>query len=77
MLLYSNLIDEVGKMEPEDYYGCVTGVRGLFIEVSGIRRRLSLRDPFAFPSETVAMSALPAAERWFASWSALWTNACC
>ena len=66
MLLYSNLIDEVGKMEPEDYYGCVTGVRGLFI-ASGA----------AFPSETVAMSALPAAERWFASWSALWTNACC
>ena len=44
MLLYSNLIDEVGKMEPEDYYGCVTGVRGLFIEVSGIRRRLSIGD---------------------------------
>lgn len=69
MLLYSNLIDEVGKMEPEDYYGCVTGVRGLFIEVSA--------SGAAFPSETVAMSALPAAERWFASWSALWTNACC
>ena len=31
-------------MEPEDYYGCVTGVRGLFIEVSGIRRRLSIGD---------------------------------
>ena len=44
MLLYSNLIDEIGKMEPEDYYGCVTGVRGLFIEVSGIRRRLSIGD---------------------------------
>lgn len=70
MLLYSNLIDEVGKMEPEDYYGCVTGRPAAFL------LRLAASGA-AFPSETVAMSALPAAERWFASWSALWTNACC
>ena len=44
MLLYSNLIDEVNKLEVEDYYGRVTGVKGLFIEVSGIRRQLSIGD---------------------------------
>ena len=44
MQLYSSLIDEINKLEPEEYFGCVTGVKGLFIEVSGIRHRLSIGD---------------------------------
>ncbi len=44
MNLYSGLIDEIKNIETENYFGCVTGVRGLFIEVSGIRRQLSIGD---------------------------------
>ena len=44
MNLYPTLIEEIKKLETEDYFGCVTGVRGLFIEVSGIRHKLSIGD---------------------------------
>ena len=44
MQLYSSLVNEITKIESEDYFGCVTGVRGLFIEVSGIRHQLSIGD---------------------------------
>lgn len=44
MLLYNNIISEIKKLEPAAYYGKVTGVQGLFIEVSGIRHQLSIGD---------------------------------
>ena len=42
--LIENILHEVNKLEEEAYFGKVTGVQGLFIEVSGIRTRLSIGD---------------------------------
>ncbi len=39
-----NIIHEVSKLNPDSYYGKVTGVQGLFVEVSGIAARLSIGD---------------------------------
>lgn len=44
MPIYADIIDTVKKMEPESYYGKVTAVQGLFVEVSGIRHNLSIGD---------------------------------
>lgn len=44
MALYENLIDEMKNFESDSYYGKVTAVQGLFIEVSGIRSTLSIGD---------------------------------
>ncbi len=43
-LLMENIIDEVKGLNTSSYYGQVTAVQGLFIEVSGIRARLSIGD---------------------------------
>ena len=43
-LLIDNIINEVDKLEPSSYYGKVTAVQGLFVEVSGIRSPLSIGD---------------------------------
>ena len=42
--LIGNILHEVNKLEEGAYFGKVTGVQGLFIEVSGIRTRLSIGD---------------------------------
>ena len=42
--LIENILHEVNKLEEGAYFGKVTGVQGLFIEVSGIRTRLSIGD---------------------------------
>ena len=39
-----NIIQEISKLETVSYYGKVTGVQGLFIEVSGIPIGLSIGD---------------------------------
>ncbi|MBE6458373.1 MAG: flagellum-specific ATP synthase FliI, partial [Alphaproteobacteria bacterium] len=39
-----NILQEVNKMDTASYYGKVTGVQGLFIEVSGILTKLSIGD---------------------------------
>lgn len=43
-LRLENIITEIEKMEPCTYYGRVTAVQGLFIEVSGIRAQLTIGD---------------------------------
>lgn len=43
-LLLDNINDEVNKLEDGAYYGKVTAVQGLFIEVSGIRTSLTIGD---------------------------------
>lgn len=42
--LFENILSEVDKLEPAAWYGKVTGVQGLFIEVSGIAAKLSIGD---------------------------------
>ena len=44
MTLYENITDAVGKLETDTYFGQVSAVQGLFIEVSGIRSNLSIGD---------------------------------
>ena len=39
-----NIIKEINKLPDSEYYGRVTAVQGLFIEVSGIRANLSIGD---------------------------------
>lgn len=43
-LLMQNIINSVNTLNGSAYYGQVTAVQGLFIEVSGIRTRLSIGD---------------------------------
>ena len=43
-LLMQNIINSVNALNGSAYYGQVTAVQGLFIEVSGIRTRLSISD---------------------------------
>ena len=43
-LLMQNIINSVNALKGAAYYGQVTAVQGLFIEVSGIRTRLSIGD---------------------------------
>ncbi len=43
-LLLDNINDEINKLEDGAYYGKVTAVQGLFIEVSGIRTSLTIGD---------------------------------
>lgn len=43
-LQFENIINEVNKLQSDAYYGKVTAVQGLFIEVSGIRSQLSIGD---------------------------------
>ena len=43
-LLMQNIINSVNALKGSAYYGQVTAVQGLFIEVSGIRTRLSIGD---------------------------------
>ena len=43
-LLMQNIINSVNALTSSSYYGQVTAVQGLFIEVSGIRSRLSIGD---------------------------------
>ena len=43
-LLMQNIINSVNTLNGSSYYGEVTAVQGLFIEVSGIRSRLSIGD---------------------------------
>ncbi len=43
-LLLENIIDEVNRFEPGAYFGRVTAVQGLFVEVSGIRSALTIGD---------------------------------
>lgn len=43
-LLLDNINDEVSKLDFSAYYGKVTAVQGLFIEVSGIRTTLTIGD---------------------------------
>lgn len=43
-LLWDNLSHEINRIEPAIYYGKVTGVQGLFVEVSGIHTDLSIGD---------------------------------
>ena len=40
----ANMLQELNKMDTASYYGKVTGVQGLFIEVSGILSQLSIGD---------------------------------
>ena len=40
----ANMLQELSKMDTASYYGKVTGVQGLFIEVSGILSQLSIGD---------------------------------
>ena len=40
----ANILQELNKMDTASYYGKVTGVQGLFIEVSGILSQLSIGD---------------------------------
>lgn len=42
--LLDNIINEINKLDESAYYGKVTAVQGLFIEVSGIRSDLSIGD---------------------------------
>ena len=42
--LLENIISEINKLDESNYYGRVTAVQGLFIEVSGIRSDLSIGD---------------------------------
>ena len=42
--LTDNILQEVEKLETAAYYGKVTGVQGLFIEVSGIPSGISIGD---------------------------------
>lgn len=42
--LFDNIIQEIAKIDPCIYYGQVTAVQGLFVEVSGIRSELSIGD---------------------------------
>lgn len=42
--LFDNIIQEIAKIDPSAYYGQVTAVQGLFVEVSGIRSELSIGD---------------------------------
>ncbi len=44
MTLYENISDAVQKLETDTYFGQVSAVQGLFIEVSGIRSNLSIGD---------------------------------
>ena len=39
-----NIVKEIKKLPTSEYYGRVTGVQGLFIEVSGIRCNMSIGD---------------------------------
>ena len=39
-----NIAKEVNKLPDSDYYGRVTAVQGLFVEVSGIRCNMSIGD---------------------------------
>ena len=39
-----NMLQELGKIDTASYFGKVTGVQGLFIEVSGILSQLSIGD---------------------------------
>lgn len=43
-LRLENIVNEINKLEPSAYYGRVTAVQGLFIEVSGIRSPLTIGD---------------------------------
>lgn len=43
-LLIQNIINSIDALNASAYYGQVTAVQGLFIEVSGIRSRLSIGD---------------------------------
>lgn len=43
-LLFENAVSSVRNLETSSYYGKVTAVQGLFIEVSGIRTQLSIGD---------------------------------
>ena len=45
-LLMQNIINSVNALNGSAYYGQVTAVQGLFIEVSGIRTRLSIGDRY-------------------------------
>lgn len=42
--LMQNILSQLSKMENTSYFGKVTGVQGLFIEVGGISSRLSIGD---------------------------------
>ena len=42
--LMENILHEINSLEDAAYYGRVTGVQGLFVEVGGVRRRLSIGD---------------------------------
>ncbi len=42
--LLPNILNDINNMDTSLYYGCVTGVQGLFIEVGGIRTQLSIGD---------------------------------
>ena len=42
--LIKNIMQEVSKIDSSTYYGKVSGVQGLFIEVSGVRSTLSIGD---------------------------------
>ncbi len=41
---FANIINEICDIDTGSYYGSVTAVQGLFIEVSGIRTKLSIGD---------------------------------
>ena len=67
--LIENILHEVNKLEEGAYFGKVTGVQGLFIEVSGIRTRLSIgdqmciRDSFKHIGDFITYFGNPAADR--------------
>lgn len=42
--LFESKLQEINKLGTASYYGKVTGVQGLFVEVGGIRTRLSIGD---------------------------------
>lgn len=42
--ILENIVSEINKLECSSYYGRVTAVQGLFVEVSGIRADLSIGD---------------------------------
>lgn len=42
--ILKNIIGEISKIDEDSYYGRVTAVQGLFVEVSGIRADLSIGD---------------------------------
>ncbi len=39
-----NILQEISKLDEASYYGCVTGVQGLFIEAGGILAKLAVGD---------------------------------